>query len=283
MSTLFSFLRKATALLFALLFWLTGALSSAPAVTEGALTLQSEFSYPFNDGAALCQGLATDGTDFFATGCIKYLNYNAVVKIDGETGEILQCNDMCLPPEVMAKGYSHLGDCSYSDGRLYAACEAFLFKNPAVMVFDAETLAFLEYHVLPPEGQGSGHLPWVCVSGGTLYYTQSRDVDEVRMLRLSDFSYLGALKLDRTVTKITGGAVRGGTLYLASDDGRAEKPTYAVDLADGKTTVAFLRSMGNSFTEAEGLAIAEAEGETRVCYLDFILPARVTLRTYVLG
>ncbi len=41
--------------------------------------------------------------------------------------------------------------------------------------------------------------------------------------------------------------------------------------------------MGNSFTEAEGLAIAETEGETRVCYLDFILPARVTLRTYVLG
>ena len=280
MSKLFSVLRKLFSLLFAALFWFTGVLSSAPSVTKGELMLEKEFAYPFTDGAAFCQGITTDGTDFYATGCLKYLNYNAIVKIDAETGEILQCNDMCLPPDVMKKGYSHLGDCSYADGRIYAACEAFLFKDPAVMVFDAETLGFLEYHVLPAEGQGNGHLPWVCVSGDTLYYTQAREVDEVRMLRLSDFSWLGALPLDRTLTKISGGAVLGNTLYLASDEGKAEKTTWAVDLSTGKTTVGIVRAMGNDFTEAEGLAIGEMDGNPYFCYLDFILPARTMIRTY---
>ena len=280
MSVLFTLLRKVFGAGFAVLFALSGVFSDSPSVVRGDIIPLNEYEYPYSEGAAFCQGITSDGELIYATGCIKFLNYNAIVKIDSASGEILQFNDMCLPADIIEKGYSHLGDCSYADGRIYAACEAFLFKDPAVMVFDAETLGFLEYHVLPTEGQGNGHLPWVCVSGDTLYYTQAREVDEVRMLRLSDFSWLGALPLDRTLTKISGGAVLGNTLYLASDEGKAEKTTWAVDLSNGKTTVGIVRTMGNDFTEAEGLAIGEMDGNPYFCYLDFILPARTMIRTY---
>ena len=283
MASLIVFFRKACSLGFSLLFALAGALSSPAAVTQGNLTLERELAYPYSDGAAFCQGIATDGTYFYGTGCIKYLNYNAIVKIDAATGEIVQINDMCLPAAVVKKGYSHLGDCAYYDGKIYAACEAFFFKDPAIMVFDAETLAFLACHVLPEEGQGNGHIPWVCVKDGTVYYTQARNVSEVRMLRLSDFSFAGAIEIDQTITKITGGDVLNGTLYLSSNDGSDEKITYAVDLATGETTAAIVRNMGNAITEAEGLAICETASGVLFHYLDVAFVSKTIIRTYSLN
>ena len=280
MSVLIAVFRKTFSLLSALLFTLAGAISSQPSVIKGELVLKDEKAYPYSEGAAFCQGIATDGVFFYGTGCIKYVDYNAIVKIDAGTGEIVQCNDMCLPAEVTAKGYSHLGDCAYYDGKIYAACEAFFFRDPAVMVFDAESLAFLEYHVLPEEGQGNGHIPWVCVDHDTVYYTQARDVDEVRMLDRSDFSYKGAVKLDRTITKITGGDLLDGVLYLSSNSGSREKITYAVDLGTGETSERFIRDMGNAFTEAEGLAVSRSGDGVLFHYLDVALASRAAIRTY---
>ena len=280
MSAFFFLLRKAFFLLFAVLFAVGGAMSSPPSVIDGDLTLENEFEYLYSEGAALSQGITTDGEYLYCTGCIKPLDYNAIVKIDAETGEIVKINDLCLPLSVAAKGYSHLGDCSYHDGRIYVACEAYLFKNPAIMVFDAETLEFIEYHVLPGEGKGNGHLPWVCVGDGVIYYTQARDVDEVRMLRLSDFSYLGAIKTDRIITKIAGGDILNGTLYLSSDDAVNKKVTYAIDLETGETTEAFVREMGNGFTEAEGLSISEDKNGIVFRYVDLELVFKTVIRTY---
>ncbi|MBR5427004.1 MAG: hypothetical protein IK118_01540 [Clostridia bacterium] len=280
MSSLFAALRKIFSLFFAFLFAFAGAVSGPSSVIRGDLAPEGELAYPYSEGAAFCQGITTDGTYLYGTGCIKYIDYNAIVKIDAATGEIVKINDMCLPESVILKGYSHLGDCAYSGGRIYAACEAFFFKDPAVMVFDAETLEFIEYHVLPDEGRGNGHIPWVAVSDGTVYYTQARDVNEVRMLRLDDFSYAGAVRLDRTVTKITGGDVLNGTLYLSSNDGVNKKITYAVDLATGETTEAFVRDMGNAFTEAEGLSIGEGEDGVLFRFLDVALASKTMIRTY---
>ena len=280
MASVFVLLRKVFGVAFAALFALVGAVSSPPSVVKGNLVPVNEFEYPYSDGAAFCQGITTDGEYFYGTGCIKFLNYNAIVRIDAASGEILAVNDMCLPADIISKGYSHLGDCSYYGGKIYAACEAFGFKDPAVMIFDAETLEFLEYHVLPPEGQGNGHIPWVSVRDGVIYYTQARDVDEVRMLSLDDFSFLGTIELNKTITKITGGDLLGGTLYLASNDGSDEKITYAVDLATGETTEAIIRNMGNSITEAEGLAITETGTGAMFYYNDVTFASKTIIRVY---
>ncbi|MCR5042159.1 MAG: hypothetical protein K6C36_08710 [Clostridia bacterium] len=280
MSEFFTALRRSVRLLFAVLFLLTGALSS-PASVEGAdLRLENELEYCYSDGAAFCQGIATDGEYFYGTGCIKYLNYNAIAKIDAKSGEIVKCSDMCLPAEAAAKGYSHLGDCSYHDGKIYAACEAFFFRDPAVMVFDAESLDFLGYHVLPAEGQGNGHFPWLCVRDDTIYYTQARDVDEVRMLDISDFSYKGSIKTSMVITKITGGDILGDFLYLSSNSGGGKKVTYSVDLRTGETQEAFIRDTGNPATEAEGLAVSQSDGEVLFHYLDVPVASKTIIRTY---
>ena len=280
MSVLFTILRKSVYLLFAALFALSGVFSSPSSVTGADLTLENEFEYLYSDGAAFCQGITTDGEYFYGTGCIKYINYNAITKIDAQTGEIVFCNDMCLPAEVVAKGYSHLGDCAYYDGKIYAACEAFLFRDPAVMVFDAESLEFLEYHILPADGQGNGHFPWLCVNDGTLYYTQARNVDEVRMLDLSDFSFKGSIKIDKVITKITGGDILDDVLYLSSNSGANEKITYSINLNTGVTKEAFVRDMGNYITEAEGLSICCEDGQVFFNYLDVPLASKTIIRTY---
>ena len=280
MSACFTVLRKAVRLLFAALFALTGALSSPGGVEGADLRLENEFAYLYSDGAAFCQGITTDGTYFYGTGCIKYLNYNAIAKIDAASGEIVLCRDMCLPADVIAKGYSHLGDCAYADGKVYAACEAFFFRDPAVMVFDAETLAFLEYRVLPAQGQGNGHFPWLCVKDGTVYYTQARDVDEIRMLDLTDFSYRGSIKTDKTITKITGGDILDGTLYLSANSDGGKKVTYAVDLRTGETREAFVRDTGNPATEAEGLCIGRRDGTVYFHYVDVPIVSGTMIRTY---
>lgn len=282
MSVLFTNLRKTVRLLFAALFALTGMLSAPSGVTGTDLKPESEFEYLYSDGVAFCQGITTDGRYFYGTGCVKYLNYNAIVKIDAQSGEIIQCNDMCLPADVIAKGYSHLGDCAYHDGKIYAACEAFFFRNPAIMVFDAETLRFLAFHVLPPEGRGNGHFPWLCIRDDTIYYTQARDVDEIRMLNLPDFSYQGSLKLDRSITKITGGDLLGDVLYLSSNSGATEKITYSVDLRTGAVAEAFVRTMGNAVTEAEGLSIHKKDGAVYFHYLDVPFASKAIIRTYCL-
>ena len=282
MAAFFTFMRKAVLPLFAALFALSGALSSPAHVTGADLRLENTFAYPFSEGAAFCQGLATDGTYYYSTGCIKYLNYNAVAKIDAATGKILKCSDMCLPAAVAARGYSHLGDCAYHNGKIYAACEAFFFRNPAVMVFDAESLDFMEYHVLPAAGQGNGHFPWLCVENGTIYYTQARDVNEIRMLSLADFSYKGSLKLNRTVTKITGGDILDGVLYLSSNTGGSKKTTYSVDLSTGETKEAFIRETGSPATEAEGLCISRKNGAVYFHYLDVPVASKTVISIYSL-
>ena len=121
------------------------------------------------------------------------------------------------------------------------------------------------------------------MNNGVIYYTQARDVNEVRMLRADDFSYLGAVKTDRTVTKITGGDVWNGVLYLSSNDGTNEKTVYAVDIATGKTETAFVRDMGNAFTEAEGLAVRDTGSGVLFCFLDVPFASRTVIRTYRAG
>ncbi len=285
MQTVFTLLRKSVFLIFSALFALSGSLSSPAGIKSGNLKPEGESGYLYSEGAAFCQGITTDGEFYYGTGCIKFLNYNAIVKIDMRSGEIVARNDMCLPAEVISKGYSHLGDCAYYDGRIYCACEAFLFKNPAVMIFDAGTLEFIEYHILPEEGQGNGHFPWLCIKDNTVYYTQAREVNEIRMLNLDDFSYKGSIPIDREITKITGGDILGGTLYLSSNDGESggEKITWSVNLETGETKEAFVRLTGNAAAEAEGLAISTDGGEPRFIYNDVVFVSAVIIRTYSLS
>lgn len=240
---------------FAIAALVFGWISGEPYIVTGDMQIARSLVYNYADGMMICQGLAADESYFYGTGAIKPICYNSIVKIDAQTGKIVQRHEMCLPRDLVRKGYSHIGDCSHYEGRLYIALEDDLFMHPAVAVYDPQTLEFVDHHVIPEEGIGSGNIPWCDVNDGVLYYSQSRFVDEIRMLNVTDFSYLGALKLDTELNKVQGGEVYDRKLYLTTDEGVTEKTMYAVDLETGHVESVFIRCTGKRRAEGEGIAI----------------------------
>lgn len=278
MAQLTTFIKQVLALILSAVAAVGGLFAGTPSVPEGDITLVNEYSYSLDEGIAFGQGITTDGTYFYGFGALKVAAYCGIAKIDAKTGEIVKSVDYCIPKELMLKGYSHLGDGSYYDGKLYIACEDFGFRNPAILVYDAETLDFVEYHVVPKGVLSDDHIPWCVINNGIVYISEFDDVSEIKMLKFDDFSYLGSIKLDSTITSIQGGDIYNGVLYLSSDDGNKVKPTYAVDLRTGHVEVAFVRGTGNVNTEAEGLAIYPFEDGSLFHITD--VGSCVTIRSY---
>ena len=278
MAQLTTFIKQVLALILSAVAAVGGLFAGTPSVPEGDITLVNEYSYSLDEGIAFGQGITTDGTYFYGFGALKVAAYCGIAKIDAKTGEIVKSVDYCIPKELMLKGYSHLGDGSYYDGKLYIACEDFGFRNPAILVYDAETLDFVEYHVVPKGVLSDDHIPWCVINKGIVYISEFDDISEIKMLKFDDFSYLGSIKLDSTITSIQGGDIYNGVLYLSSDDGNKVKPTYAVDLRTGHVEVAFVRGTGNVNTEAEGLAIYPFEDGSLFHITD--VGSCVTIRSY---
>ena len=255
MEKIASFVRRSLSLLFALIAWIGGTLSGEPYVVSGNVRLTRSLAYSYTDGVSFGQGLAADEQFFYGTGAVKPPQYNAVTKIDAKTGEVVARREMCIPKELMKKGYAHLGDCCLYEGRLYVAIEDFGFRVPGVIEYDTQTLECIGLHTVPEEGRGNGRIPWCVIGDGVLYYSQSNEVDEIRMLDVRDFSYLGALKLDTTFYKVQGGDLYDGKLYIVTNSGKKEKTVTAVDLVTGHAETAFVRCTGRLDAEGEGIAI----------------------------
>lgn len=273
--------RKSLAGLFALIAMIGGAVSGEPSVVEGNAELVKNRSYNLSDGVGFGQGLACDGTYFYGTGAVKVLNYNSIVKIDVETGDIVAVDETPLPEEMILKGYSHLGDCCLYEGRLYIACEDYGFRNPAVAVYDAGTLDFLEYYTVPGECRGNGRIPWCAVKDGVLYFSQSNDVDEIRKLDIANgFSYAGSIKLDRVLYKMQGGEFYDGKLYVTVNSEKYNKPVYAIDPSTGRVETAFVRNTGRLDAEGEGIAIKELDDGSAFHIID--ADSSVHIRSYAI-
>ena len=240
---------------FVLAAWMFSAVSGETAVVSGDVQIARSLAYSYADGVNFCQGLAADGSYLYGIGAIKPICYNAIVKIDVETGEIVQKHELCLPWELVRIGYAHLGDGCLYDGRLYIALEDIGFRRPAVVEYDPQTLEYLDCHVVPDECIGSGNIPWCEIKDGVLYFSQSNRVDEIRMLDVTDFSYIGSIKLDRELFKVQGGEIYDGKLYMTSDEGIREKTMVCVDLGTGHVEPVFVRSTGRLNMEGEGIAI----------------------------
>lgn len=248
-------IKRAFAFLMAIIAAIGGHITGDSTVVDGNIELVSEYAYSLDDGLAFGQGITTDGEYFYGFGALKVAAFCGITKIDAKTGKIADINRYCVPEDLMAKGYSHFGDGDYCDGKLYIACEDFGFRNPAIFEYDAETLEYVDYHLIPQGVLSDNHLPWCVVRNGIVYISEFDDVSEIKMLSFDDYSYIGSIKLDKSLNSIQGGDILGSTLYLSSDDGEKEKPTYAIDLTTGHVTIAFVRGTGNVNTEAEGLAV----------------------------
>ena len=276
MEKMAAFIRRGSCVLFALVAWIGGLVSGEPSVSAGNMEIARTLEFSYADGVSFCQGLATDGKTFYGVGAVKFLNYNAITKIDIQSGEIIGRREMCLPADLMRKGYAHLGDGCLYEGRLYLALEDFGFRHPGVIVYDPDTLEALDFHTLPDEGRGNGRIPWCAIKDDVLYYSQSNNVDEIRMLDLRDYSYLGALQIDETLFKVQGGEFCDDTLYLVTNSGFREKTMHAVDLRTGHVETVFVRCTGRLDAEGEGIAICPLADGSLFHIIDVGAKVRIT-------
>ena len=263
-----SVIRGVVSAFFALLLTVGLLLCGEPYVESGEAELTRSLAFNALDGVSFMQGLACDGEVYYGFGALKPPNYNAITKIDVRTGEILQRRDYCLPVELMLKGYSHLGDGCLHDGQLYIALEAYAYRDPAVIRYDADTLEYIGFTPLPEEGVGDGRIPWCEISDGVLYYSHSNNVNELLMLSADDMTFLGTLPIDRTLYKVQGGEVLDGKMIMTTDEGSSKMNVYAVDLATGHVEVLFVRCTGRFSAEGEGIAVCPTADGAQLHILD---------------
>ncbi len=279
MQAIMEMLKPLMALVMSIIAFIGGIFTGSPSVPKGDLELVTEYSYTYDEGLSFGQGITTDGEYFYGFGTLKVIGYCAITKIDAKTGEIVKSTGYCVPDDLLKKGYTHFGDGDYDDGKLYVAVEDTGFKNPAVMVYDAETLEYLDCYIIPEEGVGDGHIPWCLVSNGVIYYSQFDNVTEIKMISLADGSYLGSIKLNDELFAVQGGDFDGGYLYLATDDGDGKvRKTYKINMLTGECEVVFERDLGIGTAEAEGLCICEFENGSKYHFVD--VDAQVKIRSY---
>ncbi len=255
MSGFASFVRRTLLPIFALAAWVFGGISGEPYVVSGDMQIVRSQVFSYGIGVSFNQGLAADEMYFYGTGAIKPIRYNALVKIDARSGEIVQTHEMCLPRELTRMGYSHLGDLCLYEGKLYIALEDDGFRHPAVAEYDPQTLEYLACRRVPDECVGSGNIPWCAINDGVLYFSQSNRVDEIRMLDVQDFSYIGSIPLDTELFKVQGGEIYDGQLYVVTNQGFRKKTMVSIDLETGHVEPVFTRCTGKLDAEGEGIAI----------------------------
>lgn len=279
MNSILPMIKQLLAMLMSIIALIGGLFTGDTEVTKGNIELVTEYSYNYDEGLSFGQGITTDGEYFYGFGAFKVAGYCAITKLDVQTGEIVDQATYCVPTDLALKGYDHFGDGDYDNGKLYIACEDLLFTAPAVMVYDAETLEYLDCYIVPEEGIGDAHIPWCLVKDGIIYYSQFDNVTEIRMLSAEDGSYLGAVQIDDELFDVQGGDFDGNDLYLAtnSGDGKVRK-TYKIDMTTGDCELVFERDLGIGTAEAEGLCIYEFDNGTKFHFVD--IDAQINIRSY---
>jgi hypothetical protein len=142
-----------------------------------------------------------------------------------------------IPESIEALGGNHIGDIDYHAGKIYAPVEDSPdYRNPAIAVYDAATLKHTGASYRLPQSDLTQGVPWVAVDGpkNLAYTAEWNNAVRLNVYRLSDFSPIGYIPLQRPISRLQGAKVRGDFLYAASDNNT--KSIYKISLVDGSVT-----------------------------------------------
>lgn len=255
----------------------------------GEVTSSSEVSLVDEDLVVLekalisGQGITTDGEYFYTSGSLTGINTSGLAKWDSE-GFLVEADYTAMPKEYRKSlNLNHLGGMSYYNGKLYIAAEDSEDMNPYLMTFDAETLQFIEAYEMPQELL-NGSFPWCAVDAkkGYIYCSQFRDVNEIFVFDLDTVEYSHSIKLSETITRIQGGEVYDGLLYLSYDaeEGNSDY-ILTVDVISGEVKTLCERNIpAKCGNEAEGLTILPMEDGSLIHVLDYDKAVGVYVRSY---
>jgi len=180
-------------------------------------------------------------------------------------------------------GGTHIGDVDEYGGLIYAPVEdgeegvgPIALNHPEyqlshVVLYDAKTLLYTgTSYAVPAELQPDG-VPWIAIDDAmeeayTGEWGMSRDVLnvwtlEMTFLRTLPLVYPASLGADFHLTRIQGGEVLDGALYVARDD--EEHTIFKIDLATGIVERMFALG-GAEPSELEGMAVYPAADGTLI-------------------
>jgi hypothetical protein len=177
-------------------------------------------------GTLKSQGLAFDGAS-------PVFSWRYGLQRADEGYRPLLTRALAIPPDILAahydaskkNGFSHIGDIDIAGGRLYAPIEDEDNRTkPFVAIFDPKTLRYTGEKHLLPVGKLPHGVPWIAVDAprGVLY-TMDWDSQDLQVFDLKTFRFARTVPLKdadaagRLITRVQGGKVRGGLLYVPSD------------------------------------------------------------------
>lgn len=272
-------------LLMSICMLLTGFLDSGTPKSSANVELVKEEKLLFMDAMYSGQGVTTDGEYFYTSGSITAFGLAGIMKWDSKTMECVAQNTDAIPSEYKEYyGHDHIGGISYYNGKIYAAVENKAEDYPLVITYDCETLEMIDiFNVEPAELLPDG-IPWCAVDAekGLLYCSPFHDVESILAFDLETMEFSHEIKLSRMVTRIQGGEVYDGILYLSYDaESSNTDQILTVDLSNGNVEKLCSRTVPSmAGNEAEGVTIYPMEDGSLIHVLDYDKTVGVYLRHY---
>ena len=280
------FISTIISLLMSVCMLLTGFLDQGTPKHSSNVELIKEDKLVFTDAMFAGQGITTDGEYYYTSGSLTALGIAGLAKWDAATMECVLTNDDAIPADYKEfYGHDHVGGISYYNGKIYAAVENENEDFPLVITYDCETLELIEIFNVEPGGLPDG-IPWCAVDAqnGYLYCSPFHDVEYILAFKLDTMEFSHAIKLSRMVTRIQGGEVYDGKLYLSYDaENSNTDQILTVDIETGKVEKLCSRTVPSmAGNEAEGVTIYPMGDGTFIHVLDYDKTVGVYLRHYKL-
>lgn len=240
------------------------------------------------DGALFSgQGITTDGEYYYTSGSLTALGVAGLAKWDMDTFEQVAANRDAIPERYAdLHGSDHIGGISYYNGKIYAAVENKAEDFLLVVTYDTDTLEAVDVYKVAHEYLTDG-IPWCAVdaANGYLYCSPFHSAKYIVAFELETMQFSHLIELSKTVTRIQGGEVYDGVLYLSNDTKNSNSDKiYTVDIGTGEVKTLCTRTLPSvAGNEAEGLTVYPAADGSFIHVLDYDKTVGVYIRHYALS
>ena len=234
---------------------------SAPAVT-GNVKITGEDSLVGISALYAGQGITTDGEYYYTSGSAFNQKSGIGVQFLAKwTADGFKKVKMNLAPIPIGNkkqyGSGHIGGISYYDGIIYAPVEGTDYSINFVYLYSAKDLSLITMYDVSCDELDDG-IPWIAVDGenGYAYCSRWGTTDKLLRFNLADMSPAGELKLSEEISRIQGGEIYDGKLYLSKDvSNSTEEKVLCVDLGTGEISQVFAPLMTGYDNEAEDMTV----------------------------
>lgn len=231
------------------------------------------------------QGITTDGEYYYTSGTITAMDITGLAKWNAEDFSLVDSRLGVIPNEYKENyEFNHVGGISYYDGLIYAAVENKKRDRTLVVTYDCETLDAVSVNEVKDEYLTDG-IPWCAVDGdnGYVYCSPFRNVEKIVAFDIDTMEFSHYIELSETVTRIQGGEVYDGKIYLSSDNGENTDTVYCVDVENGETQTVCERTVpGLAGNEAEGMTVFPMSDGSLMHILDYDKAVGIYIRHYAM-